>query len=212
MIRKIRKVSILFLALSLSACFGGGAEIPHDNFYRLADISPDIKPKVSVSSPFQVVAVAALKSDALHRERAILYSDAKQPLHVQRYNYHHWSQVPNTLIQEHLIDYLRKARFSPQVVRYGEVVKIDARITGYIKRFERIIDSGEVKVQVRLELQFETFGDKRRHYQWIYTVEQAASDRSMDATVEAFSQALESVYQQFLTDLANVDLASVNSS
>lgn len=208
----IRKVSLLLLTLTLSACFGG-SEIPQDNFYRLTDISPDVKPKKPGShSHFQVVAVAALKSDALHRERAILYSDEKQPLHIQRYNYHHWSQVPNTLIQEHLIDYLRKARFSPQVVRYGEVVKIDARITGYIKRFERVIGSGEVKVQVQLELQLETLGAKRRHYQWIYNVEQAASDRSMYATVEAFSRALESVYQQFLTDLTSADLTSSNPS
>lgn len=197
----MKRVPVLVFVFVLTGCFGGGSEVPQDNFYRLTDI---VSAK-HVTSPFQVVAVAALKSDALHHERAILYSDAKQPLHVKRYHYHHWTQVPNVLIQNHLIDYLRKAEFAPRMVRYGEVVNIDAKITGYIKRFERLIDSGEVKVQVSLELHLETFGKKRDHYQWNYDLTQSTSDPSMHATVTALSQALEKIYQQFLIDSAKVN-------
>lgn len=203
----IKKLSLLFfVVLFLSACFGGGTEIPQDNFYRLNDISTTKKTANIASSAFNVVAVATLKSDALHRERAILYSDISEPLHIQRYNYHHWTQTPNELIQEHLIDYLRKTEFAPKVVRYGEVVQIDAKLTGYIKRFERVINSGEVKVQVRLELHLETFGNKRKHYQQSYDVEQATSDNSMHATVNAFSLALENIYQQYLDDIHKENL------
>ena len=199
----IKKILLVCSVLTLSACFGGGAEIPKDNFYRLNDISQANKAE---ASPFKVVAVTSMKSDALHRERAILYSNTREPLHIQRYNYHHWTQVPNELIQEHLIDYLRKTEFAPQVVRYGEVVQVDARVSGYIKRFERVIDGGEVKVQVRLELHLESLGNNRQHYQFIYDAEQATQGASMHATVNAFSLALENIYQQFLTDLTKAKL------
>jgi ABC-type uncharacterized transport system auxiliary subunit len=145
-----------------------------------------------------------LKSDALHHERAILYSDADQPLKIKRYHYHHWTQVPNELIQEHLIDYLQKTGIASQVVRYGEVVKTDAKISGYIKRFERIIVSGEIKVQVELELQLDTLGSQRQHYQWTYDIEQTTADTSMNASVASMSAALEEIYQQFVMDIVGV--------
>ena len=116
----MRHIALLTFVLVLSGCFGGGSEVPQDNFYRLTDITS----AKQLTSPFEVVAVATLKSDALHRERAILYSDVKQPLNIKRYHYHHWTQVPNELVQDHLIEYLRKAEFAPRMVRYGEVVNI----------------------------------------------------------------------------------------
>jgi len=201
----MKHVFLLTVMLLLSGCFGGGSEVPQDNFYRLADITSVRQ----FTSPFQVVAVATFKSDALHRERAILYSDVRQPLNIKRYHYHHWTQVPNELVQDHLIEYLRKAEFSPRVVRYGEVVNIDAKITGYIKRFERLIDAGDAKVQVRLELHLETLGQARDHYQWSYDIEQATADTSMHASVTALSMALDNIYQQFLADLSKQELAKL---
>jgi len=190
-------ITIIFI-LTLSGCFGGGAEVPQDNFYRLADVASAQK----IDSPFNVVAVASFKSDALHQERAILYSEAAQPLNIQRYHYHHWTQVPNQLIQEHLIDYLREAGFATRIVRYGEVVKIDAKVSGFIKRFERVLDAGAVKVRVELELHIETLADKREYFQSTYSIEQKTSDSSMHASVVALSAALENIYQQFLSDIA----------
>ena len=198
-------LTIIFL-LSLSGCFGGGSEVPQDNFYRLADISAAQK----MTSHFNIVAVTSLKSDALHQERAILYSEAAQPLNIQRYHYHHWTQVPNELIQEHLIEYLRKAEYAPRIVRYGEVVKIDAKVSGFIKRFERVLDAGIVKVSVELELHLETLTDKREHFQSTYKIKQETSDTSMHASVVAMSTALENIYQQFMNDVARSDVSKAN--
>ena len=102
----MKKYSIFAFTLLLSACFGGGESVPQDQFYRLSDVSYDgdrLKQMVNV------LAVSSLESDVLHRERAILYSQADEPLKLQRYHYHHWTNVPSKLIQDHLVDYLRSS-------------------------------------------------------------------------------------------------------
>ena len=202
---KIIRISFIPLMFLLSSCFGGGAEIPQDNFYRLADISQNIKQE---SKPgYNVVAVAMLKSDALHRERAILYSNIDQPLHLRRYHYHHWNQVPNQLIQEHLISYLRHAGFAKRVVRYGEETKTNANITGHIKKFERVLDGGQVVVKAELELHLETMKSPRSYFQSSYAVEIETKGDAMHDTVQAFSQALELIYYRFVADFSKQDFS-----
>ena len=66
-----------------------------------------------------------------------------------------------------------------------------------------------MKVQLRLELHLETLGQKRDHYQWTYDVKQSTTDTSMHATVTALSSGLENIYQQFLADLAKLELADI---
>lgn len=197
----MRELKLFFLPffLLLTSCFGGGAEIPQDNFYRLADISTSVKEFDKIS--FEVLAVESLKSDTLHRERAILYSDANQPLHLRRYHYHHWTQVPNQLIQEHLISYLRKRAVAKRVMRYGEATQSDANITGRIKRFERVIKNNQTVVQVELELHMETMSSPRRYLQNEYLEEMTAKDASIHATVTALSLSLEKIYARFMTDV-----------
>ena len=192
-------IALSLMCLLLSACFGGGAEIPQNNFYRLADIAA-AGPKFDVPL-FSVMAVSSLRSDALHKERAILYSDRAMPLRLLRYHYHHWTQVPNQLIQQNLIDYLRATGIAKRVIRYGDETNIDANITGYIRKFERILDKGKVSVNVELELQLETFAAPRRHIQFVASERQIAQDDSMHATVRAFGEALQKIFQQFVAKI-----------
>lgn len=195
----IRYPAIVLLLGLLTACFGGGEVIPQDQFYQLGPIGGDI-PKVS--NPLGVVAVSALQSDALHHERSILYSEQSAPLQVSRYHYHLWTDVPGQLLQEQLIAYLRKAGFAHEVIRYGEQAHIDAQITGYIHRFERVLGQGNPKIIVRLELSFiaRTSG-AQRHVTKEYTLERETTDSSMHASVRAFSDTLQEIYLQFLTDI-----------
>lgn len=195
----MRSLYLIVLVSLLGGCFGGGEALPQDHFYHLADIHGDV---VQVSKPFNVIAVLPLQSDALHHERTILYSLQSAPLMLNTYYYHHWSNVPGQMIQEHLIAYLRKAGFARTVIRYGEREHIDGQIGGYIQRFERIVGDGQSKVAVRLELTFRTRGLSAQHnLTKVYDVEQATSDNSIEASVEAFSQALQTIYAHFVTDI-----------
>ena len=194
----MKKYSIFAFTLLLSACFGGGESVPQDQFYRLSDASyqgDSLKPMVNI------LAVSAPASDVLHRERPILYSQADEPLKLQRYHYHIWTNIPPKLIQDHLVDYLRSSGMAKQVVRYGEQAKIDAEIGGQLKRFERVIGPNKTMVVVQLELFYKTRGHPPRFYQNVYEQELVVSNSSMNATAKAFSQALQAIYLNFIQDV-----------
>ena len=195
---KMKKILLFSLLVLLSACFGGGESIPQDQFYRLSAVSyhgDRLEPIVPV------IAVSALDSDVLHRERAILYSQLDKPLKLQRYHYHHWTHVPSKLIQDHLVDYLRSSGIAGQVIRYGEQANIDAEIGGQLKRFERVIGTSHTTVVVQLELFYKNRGKNPRLYQNVYAQQVAVSDNSMHATAMAFSQALQAIYADFIQDV-----------
>jgi ABC-type uncharacterized transport system auxiliary subunit len=194
----VKRCLLLFPMIGLlSACFGGGQVVPQDRYYHLADISADV---IHVTKPFGVVGVSILQSDALHRDRSILYSEQATPLQLNRYHYHHWTDAPGQLVQEHLIAYLRKAGFAREVIRYGAQSRIDAQISGRILRFERLVDQG--KVAVRIELSFATrHTQDQRHLIRVYDLERDCKDSSMNAAVEAFSKALQDIYNRFVTDI-----------
>jgi ABC-type uncharacterized transport system auxiliary subunit len=195
----MRYLFLILLCSLLSACFGGGGVVPQDRFYHLADISGD---STHVSKPFGVVAVSPLQSDALHRGRMILYSLQSAPLMLNTYYYHQWSDVPGQMIQENLIAYLRKLGFARTVIRYGERAHIDAQINGHIQRFERIVGDGNPRVAVRLELSFipRTAGEQHSITK-VYTEVRKTTGNSMEASVAAFSQALQAIYARFVADV-----------
>jgi len=197
----MRFSSLVLLFGLLAGCFGGGGAVPQDQYYHLAEIPENVP---QVKHPLGVIAVSTLQGDALHHERMILYSLQSTPLMLNTYYYHQWGNVPGQMIQEYLISYLRRAGFARTVVRYGERTQIDGQINGYIQRFERIIGNGNPQVKVRLELSFlpRTAG-VRDSLTRVYEAEQKATDSSMEATVMAFSQALQTIFQHFVADLAH---------
>jgi len=195
----MRYLYLIPLLSLLAGCFGGGEVVPQDQYYHLADISGEV---AQVSKPFDVIAVSPLQSDALHNERTILYSEQSAPLKLNTYYYHQWTNVPGQMIQEHLIAYLRKAGFAKDVIRYGERLHIDGHITGFIQRFERIVGQGKPRVAVRLELNFiSRKSEPQRSLIKVYDVEREAADSSMEASVAAFSQALQTIYARFVADV-----------
>ena len=184
--------------LLLGACFGGGESVPQDQFYRLSAASCTGERLTPIAN---VLAVSALQSDVLHRERPILYSQADEPLKLQRYHYHHWTNVPSKLIQDHLVDYLRSCGIAKHVIRYGDQAKIDAEVGGQIKRFERVLGKSGTTVVVQLELFYQTRGKSPRLYQHVYEHQLDVGNGSMHATALAFSQALQAIYADFIRDL-----------
>ena len=195
---KMKKLLLMISILMLGACFGGGQSIPEDQFYRLAPVSYQGEKQQAIAN---IIAVSALESDALHLERAILYSEANSPLKIRRYHYYFWANIPTKLIQDHLLDYLRTTGIAEQVITYGELTKIDGQIGGQIKRFERVIGTNQISVAVELELFYKTRGQKPSLFQHVYSQQLAASDDSMHATSTAFSQALAAIYADFVRDI-----------
>lgn len=194
----MRRLLLIPLLLLLGACFGGGAVIPEDRFYRL---SGPPAPAQLVTPLVDVLAIAGLQSDDLLRERAILFSEVATPLTVRRYHYHFWTHVPGQLIQEQLLDYLRAAGLAHRVIRYGEEPGADAVIEGYLRRFERQIGNGRPRVVVALELIYRPRSGEGKPLSREYQFEEPAADESMHATVMAFSAATQKIYAAFTSEI-----------
>ena len=190
---------IFTMSLLPSGCFGGGTAVPEDHFYRLAELPAPEK----LSSPLvDVLAISTLQSDALLRERAILYSEAQTPLTIRRYHYHFWTHVPGQLIQEQMLDQLRAAGVARSVIRYGEQPRVDAVVEGYLKRFERLVGNGRPRAALALELVYRKRAQDSEPLIRTYEVVETATNDSMHATVTAFSAALHKVYAAFTAELA----------
>lgn len=197
----MRIVALVMLFSLLGACFGGGEVVPQDRFYQLADI----KGKISqFKKPFKLIAVSEIQTDAVHRQRMILYSQQSSPLMLSTYYYHQWNNTPGQMIQEYLISYLRQADFARTVVRYGERTQIDGQINGYIQHFERVVGDGHPRVKIKLELSFIPRNPGIQHsLTRVYAVEQEAADNTMESTILAFSHGLQTIFGRFVSDVMN---------
>jgi len=195
----MRMIMLTSLLLGVAGCFGGGAPVPQNHYYHLADVPSQLKIQ---QGPFDIVAVQSLRSDSLHQERSIVYSLKSAPLMLNTYYYHLWTNSPGQLIQDYLVNYLRAVNFAHDVVRYGDRVHSNGVVSGYIQHFERIIGDGKPQVLVRLELTFRSSaGAKAFALTRVYQEKLTTEDDSMESTVAAFSRAIASICTHFTGDV-----------
>lgn len=198
MITPIR-VTVLFtlaLALLLGGCVGAGT-VPEIRYYRLPVAHPMPLAQPLYSEP---LAVPRLRASGLYHERAMLYYQPDQPLDLRLYHYHFWADAPALLIRDHLVDYLRAKRVATTVVRDQGDGTARVELYGRLVRFEREVSPDRIVVHVALEFTLET-GKVVRLPTKRYEAEQAAADRTLHATAQAFGNALEQIYAQLIDDL-----------
>jgi len=189
---------MLVISMALIIGCAGRTTVPEDHFYQLPDL---LAPKTFSSNQTKVIiGIDSLRSDGLHGERAILYIDADNPLELKRYHYYHWTDSPPRLVQLSLLNYLRKAGFADNVVRYDPGKQVDGTINGTLLHFERIIGAGGIKVDVALDLEY---NDKDQHKSWHkeYRVVVPVKDAALHTSIEAFGAALQQIFDAFATDL-----------
>lgn len=194
------RVIIPLLALALTAgCVGGRTVVPEDVYYRL----PGPGSVTAMAQPLveERLGVDRIEADGLHQERALLYVDAERPYELRRYHYHYWIDAPGRVVQDHLIAYLRAAGAAGAVSRHEPDTAVGAVVTGRLLRFERVLDGG-ARVAVTLELTYRAPASGPVILRREYTARRSARNETMAATVEAFGEALQAVYDKFLAELS----------
>lgn len=176
--------------------------IPEDHYYRLP--SPHRVEALAHPVIHGTVGVAPLHARGLYQERAILYVNGDSPLELHLYHYRFWTESPAHLIQDHVVEYLRKAGIADKVVRYEPGVSTDRLVSGSIDRFERLVGAHD-RVIVSLELRYGD-ADRLQPPEWTktYTVTEPVQNRTVPAVATAFGAALDRVCQAFVRDLARV--------
>ena len=191
---------LLALVLSLGGCIGGTrVNIPRDHYYRL----PAVNIVGHLPTPLLPgsLEISAVQTSGMLHERAILFVREQQPLEVNPYHYYYWVNTPASLLQQHLLDYLRLKNFARDQHRYRADSPTDFRLDAELLQFERYIRKHSAEARITLELVLRDNRSKqvllRRRYQ--QTIKAKGPD--MTDSVSAFGLALSRIYKQFAQDV-----------
>ncbi len=198
---RARLASVVVAVALLGTACATVQPVPEDHFYRLSPAVPASPGSVRPLSG--VLAIGAIDSAGIHRERAIVYTQAGVPTELLRYHYHAWIEGPPRLIQDHLLAYLRGSGAASLVMIDDARTRWDYLLSGNLRRFERVMKvGGGSDVAVELELQLDRRGSERPLLVRDYSASAPVHGADLGDAVRAFSVALQQIYARFLADLA----------
>jgi ABC-type uncharacterized transport system auxiliary subunit len=192
---------VLMLGATLAGC-GSAQPAPTDRYYRLVDVPAQALVLQQWTSA--TIEIQELRADGPYLERAIVFTDAAHPTHLEQYNYHHWTYAPAYLIQQHMVQRFRASHLAPTVTDDDNGPRPSFVISGRIVRFEESLAAAGPRAEVELELEVTRPGQAAPLLSKTYSSTQVAGSDSMDAFVLAMGQALEQIYAAFSKDLMAV--------
>lgn len=194
----LRMTALILLSVcALSAC--AGKPLPDYHYYRLNIAAPESRPATGKMPG--LVLVEAPRSPAVYAPRAIAYSSGPVSPALEHYHYHAWIDPPARLLQQELVRYLQAMQFGSAVVSEASRVTPDYNISGEIRRFERFKSDPGWSVAVEVEFRLDAASSPGPLFVHSYRQTVAASDETMEGSVEAFSAGVAGVFRAFSADL-----------
>ena len=182
----VTRIFLLILSVSfLTACGLGGVSAPQDHYYKL----PALNISAQSAPRFEQLVIKPVKATGLYHDRAILYIEQEKPLELKRYHYNFWSETPANLLHNALYQGLSSSALSQNISRDIKVTRPDYIIDSRVVRFERVIHSGDVTVQVSLDISVRSGHDESDQWTKRYS------------SAEAFGQAVQDICEQLISDL-----------
>ena len=200
-----RIVLSVLLALILGGC-ASTASIPEDRFYRLDPVHP----RQVLSKPVLTggLAIDYVQADPLRSGRAVLYSDTRQPLQLQRYHYEFWVDQPPRMVHQALAFYLREAGVADQVVEFDTMTASAYRLGIRLLKFEQILDQGSAGVELAIQVSLSTGFPDVRLWTRVYEQSQTSTSREMHDMANAMQTALDGLFADLQADLASAHLVA----
>lgn len=218
----MKRLTLIALALAgltgLSGCMGSAPPIPRDHYYRIM-VAPPSRAAASQMASTEgatilgrpgsgadivafpgVLSVAPLEAEGLLRERPLLYSTTGRATEMQQHDYHYWMDPPTRMLQLQLVDYLRASGLVQSVVTPELRIEADYEVSGRIKRLERLLGGGPIRVVAELELSLVARATNELIVVGTYSAEAVAENDGVEASVLALNLALGQVFESFLAD------------
>lgn len=189
----LRKVfSLIAVMLLVGGCKSVPA--PQEKFYRL---DPIIGESVSAKKGCGTILVGRLGSRGFAGGRAIVFRNKVDPLQVQRYNYHLWSEPPASMIQDGVAQSLRASGIAEYVITPAERASTEWIVSGVLVRMDHFPESEPPYVELELEIGVVSTANRQTVFFKTYRETEAAVSNSIVDAVKAFN----SVFQRILTSI-----------
>ncbi len=190
----------LLLLLILGGC-AATAPVPEDRFYRLNPVHP----RQVLSEPVLTggLAVDYVQADPLRSGRAVLYSDSRQPLQLQRYHYEFWVDQPPRMVRQALASYLRETGVADKVADSDARTNSAYRLGMRLLKFEQVLGTNSTGVEVALEVTLSSVSPDTPLWTRVYEQNRASDSRQMHDTASAMQAAVDSLFADLQTDLAS---------
>lgn len=184
---------VVIFGLAVAAC--AQPLVPKDNFYRLN--LPSLE-KYKSTPLNGTVEVALFSVDGVIGERAIVYTN--DGFSLQQCSYHYWLKPPAKMLQEAMIDYLRKAGAANRIVSSKLRIASDYMLEGNVRKLEHNVQSSSVSVEIELSLIRKK--DNKLIFIDTFTSEQRVKNASVNAAVNAVQKGLTKIFSDFIEILA----------
>jgi ABC-type uncharacterized transport system auxiliary subunit len=138
-------------------------------------------------------------AEGVYGERAILYSDDPGRRVLKQYHYSFWLKSPPQLVQDYLVDALRRRQLAERVVEDGVEFEEAHRLVSRITRFERL--RAPDQVAVGLEVMLLRPGEYTPALIRRYSEIRPLADEGLTAAVAGFEAALDAVADRLQKDL-----------
>lgn len=191
-----RMVSIA-VVIGLAGC--ATEPLPDFRYFRLAP-APTLPPLAQPALDLPVV-VEPLLASGVMGERPILYATSASTVRLSQYHYQLWNDPPPAIVRARLLDRLTEQKISKLVTNRLTTRTRAYRISGTIQEFQRIRDeqTGDaVVVTLRLRVERDAGAPLLEHE---YRAQLAVSDRSIEAAVAVFGDAIDQIALELSGDL-----------
>lgn len=194
----LRAYSVLIIAgfIHLSGCTSGPA--PREVFYRL---DPGTGPAVDSDANCGTILVSRMAARGFAGGRPIVFRGQADPLQVQRYNYHSWSEPPAMMIQDGIAKSLRAAGLVRFVITPTERATANWIVSGTLLRMEHFPETSPSAVEIEMEIGVVSTATRETVFLDRYLERVSAQSNRIDAAVSAFNTALQKILLKFPEDL-----------
>lgn len=195
--RKSLRIALAGIVLALVAC--SPATVPDVTYYRL----PPPAPVAHSEKPLSLlpIEVSIFRGEGIYAEQALIYSVGSDAGSLRTYHYQLWSEPPSSGLQAHMIVMLRDSGVSSLVTSRLPASNQALRVRSEILRYERVKqENGAYSAMVAFAIRVEQ-DDGEPVLEQTYRAEQPAADATMEASVRAFGQAVDSAFAKFYADL-----------
>ena len=181
------------------ACLAAGCvSAKSPRYYRL-----NLAPVATQSStaPFQVsLLVGRLTAPRILRDDRVVYGMSDVEMGVDEY--HRWTEPPTEMIEDLLVQRLRRSGQYKSVQRISSTARGDYLLRGHLSSLNEVDDPAGIKA--RFNIQLELFDQKSGGVVWTgsYSHDEPVGKKSVTAVVESLQKSVNAGIEQLTAGLA----------